>query len=112
MAMVLTKSDVMMCPHGGQVSISALQQTASAGAVIIRPGDVFTVSGCPFMMGTVAHPCVQVEWQMPSTRVKAGDRGSAAFVLTSSSVGLCKAADSAPQGTVIIQQTQLKVSAQ
>jgi hypothetical protein len=111
MGQILTAADIMMCPHGGQVSISAVQGSASAGALIIRPGDVFTVGGCPFTIGTSPHPCMIVEWQCPSTRVKAGDRGAADVVLTMASVGMCKAADQAAQGTVIIQKTQLKASA-
>jgi hypothetical protein len=109
---ILTTAAVMMCPHGGQVSISAMQSTVSAGAAIVRPDDMFTISGCPFMIGMSPHPCVQVEWQMPAMRVKAGSSGSASAVLTTSSIGLCKAADNAPQGTVMIQQTQTKASAQ
>jgi hypothetical protein len=112
MGQILTASDVMMCPHGGQVSISALQATVSAGALVVRPGDVFTIAGCAMNVSGAPHPCVIVEWQSPSTRVKAGDRGSAAFVLTTASVGVCKAADQAPQGTVIVQPAQTKARAQ
>jgi hypothetical protein len=112
MGQILTASDLMMCPHGGQVSISPLQGSASAGTLIVRPGDVFTVAGCPFVLGTAPHPCVIVEWQSPATRVSAGDRGAAAFVLTTASIGLCKAADQALQGTVLVQKTQVQASAQ
>lgn len=112
MGQILTASDLMMCPHGGQVSISPLQASASAGALIVRPGDVFTVARCPLNLSGAPHPCVIVEWQSPSTRVKAGDREAGAFLLTTASVGLCKAADQALQGTVLIQKTQTKVSAQ
>lgn len=111
MGQILTTADIMMCPHGGQVSISAVQTSASAGALMVRPGDVFSIAGCAFMIGPSPHPCVLVEWQSPATRVKAGNQGSADFVLTTASVGLCKAADQAAQGTVIIQKTQMKASA-
>jgi hypothetical protein len=111
MGQILTAADIMMCPHGGQVSIAAVQGSTSAGALIVRPGDVFSVAGCPLNVSGAPHPCVIVEWQSPSTRVKAGDRGAADFVLTTASVGMCKAADQAPQGTVMIQKTQLKASA-
>lgn len=112
MGRVLTASDIMMCPHGGQVSISATQGSAKAGALIVRPGDVFTIAGCAFSLPSGPHPCMTVEWQMPAMKVKAGDRGAAAAVLTTDSLGLCKAADQAPQGTVLVQQTQMKVTAQ
>lgn len=107
MGQVLTSADIMMCPHGGQVGISALQTQASAGAAIVRPSDIFTVAGCVLNIAGAPHPCVTVQWQSPSTRVKAGSN-----VLTTDSIGLCQAADQAPQGTVIIQKTQTKVSAQ
>ena len=112
MGKILTTSDVMLCPHGGQVSITATHASVSAGATVVRASDVFTVAGCAFMIGTSPHPCVTVEWQMPAMRVKAGDMGAAQSVLTSDSIGLCKAADQAAQGTVMIQQTQQKASAQ
>ena len=108
MGQILTASDILMCPHGGQVSISPLQSRAPAGAMIVRPDDVFTVAGCSLNVAGAPHPCVTVQWQAPSGRVKAGD----SFVLTTSSIGLCTAADQAPQGTVLIQQTQQKADAQ
>jgi hypothetical protein len=107
MGKVLTSADIMMCPHGGQVSISALQSKASAGAAMVCPSDIFTVAGCAFIVALAPHPCGTVQWQSPSTRVKAGNP-----VLTTDSIGLCQAADQAPQGTVIIQKTQTKVSGQ
>jgi hypothetical protein len=106
MGQILTAADILMCPHGGQVSISPVQGRASAWALIVRPDDVFTVAGCSFNVSGAPHPCVTVEWQSPSARVKAGS-----FALTTDSIGLCKAADQAPQGTVLIQKTQTKASA-
>lgn len=105
---VLTASDMIMCPHGGQVSISPGQTRAKAdGALVVRPDGVFAVAGCAFSTGAGPHPCVVVEWQAPATRVKAG-----IFVLTTASIGVCKAADQAPQGTALIQKTQTRTSAQ
>jgi len=112
MGQILTVSDVMMCPHGGQVSLSSVQASVKAGAAVLRPGDVFTIAGCALNVSGAPHPCVIVEWQSPATRVKAGDRGAAASVLTTASVGVCKAADQAPQGMVIVQPAQTKASAQ
>ena len=109
MGQVLTAADIIMCPHGGSVSISSTQSRASAGgALIVRPGDIFVVAGCPLHIASAPHPCVVVEWLNESPRAKAGSVG----VLTTSSVGMCKAADQAPQGTALIQKTQTKVSAQ
>ena len=69
---------------------------------------VFVVAGCAFMIGPVPHPCVTVEWQNPSQMVKAASEA----VLTTASIGMCKGPDQAPQGTVLIQSTQMKASAQ
>jgi hypothetical protein len=106
---VLTTADVMMCPHGGTVTLASSQSKVSAGgATVLRPGDTFTVAGCAFSTPGGPHPCVVVEWQNPSQRASVVSQK----VLTTASIGLCKAADQAPQGTVLIQKTQMQVSAQ
>lgn len=109
MSVVLTANDVMMCPHGGTVTIVPGQVRAEAeGGMILRPSDTFAVAGCPFNVAGGYHPCVTVSWQSSSLRASAG--GDA--VLTVSSVGLCLAADQAPQGSVLIQKTQKRAEAQ
>ena len=110
MGNILTTADVVMCPHGGSVSMAPGNTRAKAGgAFIVRPGDTFTVAGCPFTLPSgTPHPCVTVQWQMPAARTKAVSDN----VLTRDSIGLCKAADQAVQGTAMIQQTQTKASAQ
>lgn len=107
MAGLLNTSSKMMCPHGGTVSAVSLNTKAKAGGdYILRSSDTFLIAGCPFVIGTVPHPCVQVQWVQAALKSKAvGD-----FTLTSESVGLCVAPDMAVQGTVIINFTQLQVS--
>src|SRR4051812_45821108 len=107
MAGLLNTSSLMMCPHGGTVQATSTNTRAkAAGDFILRPSDVFLIAGCPFVAGVVPHPCVRVQWVVPAARVQAmGD-----FVLTEQSVGLCLAADAAPQGTVMIMFTQPRVS--
>lgn len=75
------------------------------GAFILRPTDTFTISGCSFTLPpSTPHPCVQVQWIVNAQRsTAAGDPA-----LNKDSVGLCKAADGAPQGTVLINQAQAK----
>ena len=109
-APVLTTADVIMCPHGGSVSLSSSQSKVMAGgAALLRPGDSFSISGCSFSTpATGPHPCVSVQWMSPSQTTSAASD----HVLTKSSIGLCMAGDQAPQGSVMIQQTQMKVSAQ
>ena len=104
---LLTVSSVMMCPHGGQVqAVSSNARAKAARDFLLRPSDTFTIIGCPFNIAGAPHPCVQAQWVMPDLQSKAaGD-----FTLNEASVGLCLAADMAPQGTVLIQWAQAKVS--
>ena len=107
MGALLTTQSTLQCPHGGAVQASSSNTRARAdGAAILRAGDTFTISGCPFVLASVAHPCVRVQWIVATLHNPAA--GDAA--LSDSSVGLCLAADSAPQGTVLVASTQRKVS--
>jgi hypothetical protein len=107
MAGLLTSSSMLLCPHGGTVSVVTSNARVKAGGdFVLRQSDTFTVAGCPFILGLVPHPCVQVRWVQPAERGKAaGD-----FALTEESVGLCVAADQAVQGTVLVAFTQEQVS--
>jgi hypothetical protein len=104
---LLNISSILMCPHGGMVQATTSNTRAkAAGDFLLRSSDTFLISACPFILGLVPHPCVQVQWVQPATRSNAaGD-----FTLTETSLGLCLAADMAPQGTVIIAFTQPRVS--
>jgi hypothetical protein len=104
MPALLTSASIMMCPHGGTVSAVPGQSRAIAGSPILRASDTCLIAGCPFFIGTVASPCVSVQW-VQSGRVRSGGE----FVLNESSVGLCLAATQAMQGTVLIAQTQPNV---
>ena len=64
---------------------------------ITRSGAVIAVIGPP-------HPCVTVQWWITATRSVSGG----AATLTSDSIGLCLAADNAPQGIVVVQVTQTR----
>lgn len=107
MANLLNTSTIMMCPHGGTVSVASSNSKAKAGgSYILRSADTFTISGCPLNVAGAAHPCVRVQWVQTALKSKAvGD-----FILTSASVGLCVAADQAVQGTVLINSTQSQVA--
>jgi hypothetical protein len=106
MGNLLNTSSTMMCPHGGSVSASSSNTVAKAdNAAILRGSDTFTIGGCSFVLGNTPHPCVRVQWNVTAKKHKA--KGELA--LTSDSVGMCLAADSAPQGTVQISNTQMKV---
>jgi hypothetical protein len=107
MANLLNTSSVMMCPHGGTVSVTSSNTKAKAGGdFILRPSDTFTIAGCPLNISGSPHPCTSVKWVVSGLRSKAVSDAT----LNSDSVGLCLAADQAPQGTVLINSTQTQVS--
>jgi hypothetical protein len=107
MGMLLTTSSDLLCPHGGTVSAVSSNTRTKAGDPVLRTSDTFTIAGCPFTLPpSTPHPCVTVQWVVAALRTKVlGDA-----VLTTDSVGMCQAADQAPQGTVLVNQTQTQVS--
>ncbi len=107
MANLLNSSSIMMCPHGGIVSVvTSNTQVMAAGDPVIRASDTYLVAGCSFVIGVVPHPCTQVQWVQPNMSSQAVSD----FTLSEESVGLCVAADMAVQGTVLISFTQPSVS--
>jgi hypothetical protein len=108
MPRILTVNDVMMCPHGGSVTLSSSQSKVKAQqGLVLRASDTFSIVGCAFNISGAPHPCTSIMWQSPAQSVKAGSEA----VLTSASIGLCQAADQASQGSVLIQLTQTKAGA-
>jgi len=105
---LLTTASTLQCPHGGTVSIVSSNTQAQAGAPLALASDTFTVAGCPFQIPAtgVPHPCVRVQWS--KTNLKASVNGTP--TLSQDSVGLCLAADQAPQGPVSVVQTQALAS--
>jgi hypothetical protein len=102
----LTASSTMMCPHGGTVSpIAANSKVSLGGDPIGLATDTFPIGGCAFAP-VVPHPCIQVQWIVSALMATA----DGSQPLTTDSVGLCLAADGAPQGPVMIQATQPSVS--
>ena len=104
MSALLTVSSTLMCPHGGTVSITTSNSKASAGDFLATAADTFVVQGCPFNIAGVLHPCMTVQWSTTALRSTVGGNPP----LTMDSVGICYAADQAPQGPVLIQSTQAK----
>ena len=110
MARLLTTASALQCPHGGSVqAITSNSRVQAGGALAVRGTDTFMIAGCPFVLPTgVAHPCVTVQWVLPAARgTVMGDAG-----LTEESVGLCLAADQAPQGAVLVMFAQPRVEGQ
>ena len=100
---LLNTSSVMMCPHGGTVQATTSNtHTKVGGDFAVLSSDTFTIAGCAFMIGTSPHPCMTVQWVQTDMHSQV----SSDFTLNEASVGLCLAADQAPQGTVLISSTQ------
>jgi hypothetical protein len=105
---VLTATTVATCPHGAPVSFTPSQTRVLAdGSPALLSTDQATIAGCPFVVGTVASPCVTVRWVTAATRVMV----TSTPVLLSTSIGLCLNAASAPQGPVQLSSYQQRVQA-
>jgi hypothetical protein len=109
MAGLLNLSSIMMCPHGGMVTIvTSNSRVMGGGDFLVLSSDTFLIADCPFVIGTVPNPCVMVQWVQTALESQVlGD-----FTLTEESVGLCIADDAAVQGTVLIMFTQPQVAGQ
>lgn len=106
---VLTTRATIMCPHGGSMTVTPTATRVTVdGDPPLRMGDVGTIAGCAFTIGTTPSPCLRPEWMMPSTRV----RVEGAAVLTHASVALCLSAANVPQGTAIVSGFQTRVTVQ
>jgi hypothetical protein len=98
-----------MCPHGGQVLATPSQsKVLLGGQPALLVSDPMVILGCPFTVGPKYQPCVTVTWTGPATRVQIN--GQAPLLQTS--VGLCKSAESVPQGNVVMMGVQTKVMAE
>ena len=105
----LNVNAILMCPHGGQVQIiSTNTRVKVGGAFAALSSDQFLISGCPFIIGLVPSPCMTVQWILTDLRAKV----NSTFTLSMSSVGLCLSAAQAPQGPVMIVNTQPRVKSQ
>jgi hypothetical protein len=99
---------VATCPHGGQVTaISADARALASGTPVTLATDQFVVAGCTFALPSGPQPCVMVQWTTPTVRTLV--MGLPAIMATS--VGLCIAANGAPNGPAIVAATQPRVVA-
>lgn len=106
MPYILTTQSSAQCSHGGTVQLTTTSNTVMKidQAYALLQTDVHTVSGCPFMKGTLASPCLMVTWVTGATVTKVNQIP----VLLQNSTGLCQSA-TGPQGTAMITNVQSKV---
>jgi hypothetical protein len=99
---------VAMCPHGGQITtISSDTRVLAGGMPVALMTDQFMVAGCAFVVGTVPQPCIKVQWTTPTVETLINGQPA----ITALSVGLCIAANGAPNGPAIIASTQTMAAA-
>ena len=110
-AFIVHVGATVSCPHGGQASITSVNQRVKVGGqAVALATDVTTVAGCSFQVpigaGTKPQPCVKVQWAAPATRVKVMNQP----VLLSTSSGACQSAEQIPQGPPTVGATQTRTS--
>lgn len=102
----LTTTATLQCPHGGLIQvISANTRTRAQGAPMATERDRFVVTGCPFQISGAPSPCLRVQWYISDARVKVNQQAT----VSRSSTGVCLSAAGAPQGPVVVVQTQNRV---
>ena len=106
MPALLDATSMISCTHGARCTHTPSQQRVTLNGIpALTVNDLNTVAACSFTLpnGTPS-PCVTVQWIVPATRVTL----TAQPALLQSSVGLCKAATQAPQGTPIVSSVQTR----
>lgn len=98
-ALLLNTHSVIMCCHGGIVQHTPMTNTSFRvdGRRPMLMTDLYTVTGCPFVIGYTPSPCQLVTWVTGSSMLIV--KGSP--VLTLNSVGIC-----GYSGPAIITYTQ------
>ncbi len=95
-----------MCPHGGSIQLSTANvEVFVDGDPVLLETDIHSVSGCPFMIGNKASPCIRVEWKMGTAR---SHQMGMAF-LHQDSMGQCFSPENLLQGLAQVVNTQMKV---
>jgi uncharacterized Zn-binding protein involved in type VI secretion len=106
---LLDENSTILCPHSGQFSIITSNSRVKVdGQYAVTQQDTYTISGCPFVVGTVSHPCTLAKWVVVASRVKIGG----VFVVLKDSTALCQAADQTPQGSPNVVVAQMRVKGQ
>ena len=102
---ILTRSSVIICPHGARVTHVPLtsQRSTVNGELVLFPNDQYVIAGCPFATSGGASPCHRVVW----TNVSKNFMMNGKAVLTSASLGTVLTFAGSAQGaaTVLSHQT-------
>jgi uncharacterized Zn-binding protein involved in type VI secretion len=93
---ILHVGATMICPHGGHVSAITSNRVLVNGQPMVTQSDIFSMAGCPFIVGSKWQPYVTVKWLAASTRVLIDGQP----VVLEDSIGLCESAEQIPQGAL------------
>jgi outer membrane protein OmpA-like peptidoglycan-associated protein len=99
-ALLLTVASTLLCPHGGKIVAASDSRAQAVGASVLRPGDTFTIEGCP-----LPTPCAALTWVGGTVHALVGGQPA----LTSGSLGLCRDSAGHTQGIAQIVNTQPRV---
>ncbi len=102
---LLHQGATVLCMHGGQAQpITVNLRIKVGGQMVVTQSDMYSISGCPFTIGSSPSPCVTSQWVTAATRVKAGGMP----VILQDGRAVC-----VPNGTGLnIVMTQMRVKGQ
>ena len=90
--------------HGGPITtVSSDTRVLASGMPVALVTDQFLVAGCAFAPGGVPQPCLTVQWSAPTVETLINGQPA----VTAASVGLCIAANGAPNGPAVVVSTQM-----
>lgn len=93
----------VLCLHAGQAQPTATSPRVKVGGQpITTQTSTYTIAGCPFVVASVASPCVTAQWVTAATRVRAGGMP----VLLQDSQAVCT-----PNGTglnIVVTQARVR----
>ena len=103
-AYLLHEGATVLCQHGAQAQATVSNQRVKvSGQATVQQPNPWSISGCPYVTGTVTTPCVTAQWSSAAKRVKSGGMP----LLLKDSQATC-----IPNGTgVNIINTQMRVKA-
>ena len=98
---------IILCPHGGQVSLmTSNSRVFVSRQPVVTQNDTSIIAGCTYAIPSYSpHPCVLVKWFIPATRVFMKSQP----VILQNSVGMCQSADQSTQGPPNIVSLQCRV---
>ena len=101
---ILTRSSVIVCPHGARVTHVPLtsQRSTVNGELVLFPNDQYVIAGCPFATSGGASPCHRVVWTNVSKNFMMGGKS----VLTSASIGIVQNFQGSAQGAASVLSHQ------